>query len=141
MGKILLGIIIGIGGVLALAYVAMKHPIQGRTGASSPVLCPVSSIEIKSFNAKWVDPCRRSSCASMQGAGTLVNACPIAAGVQLKMTGYDEAGNPIAARTLWPASIKNIEPGNYVFSLDQWLDYNPAIKRFEVSVESTRVWN
>lgn len=61
----------------------------------------------------------------------LTNNCAEPVGVLVKITGYDGSGSPVATRELWPASVRNIPPGDYTFSLDQWLDYDPELKKLE----------
>lgn len=107
---------------------------------SSAMACSVSDIEIKSMRARFVDPCRTRSCASMQGVAVLRNKCAQAVGVEVKISGYDAKGQVLATRELWPASVRNIPPGEYEFSLDTWLDYDPAMKRFALSVVSVKRW-
>lgn len=138
--KILLGIVAGFIALLYLASLSYTPP-GAATAAAADDPCPLSSIAVTGIRVQWADPCRGGACTHMKGAGTLVNSCPIAIGVQLKVVGYDGNGIPVASKAAWPASVKNIPPGDYVFSLDHWLDYDPAIERFGVSVESTRVWN
>ena len=103
--------------------------------------CAVSDIKVKSIKAKFVDECRRSPCVIMKGVGVLTNQCSEPIGVQLKITAYDKAGAPVATRELWPASIRNIPPGDYTFSLDQWLEHDPEIKTFEVVPVSIKKWH
>lgn len=102
--------------------------------------CGLSDISIKSFNAGFVNPCRTSPCYSMKGVGVLTNRCSQPVGVQLKMVAYDKSGNPVAVNDSWPASVNNIPPGDYIFSLDTWIDYNPAIKTFTLQPISVRQW-
>lgn len=60
--------------------------------------------------------------------------------MQIKITGYDKKGAPMATRDLWPASVKNIPPGDYTFSLDTWLDYEPGMKSFELEPIDIKRW-
>lgn len=102
--------------------------------------CTLSDVSIKSLNAKFVDECQRSSCPHMKGVAVLTNRCSEPVGVQIKVTAYDKSGAPVATRDLWPASINNIPPGDYTFSLDQWLDYDPAIKTFDLRPVAIKHW-
>jgi hypothetical protein len=56
------------------------------------------------------------------------------------MTAYDRTRAPVAARELWPASTRNIPPGAYTFSLDQWFDYDPEMKTFDLIPIEVREW-
>ena len=108
--------------------------------AAEPPGCSVANIHIKSMKAGFADKCRVSDCTILEGVAVLTNTCSEPVGVQLKITSLDKAGNPVSTRDFWPASIKNIPPGDYTFTLDQALDYNPAIKSFEISPIDVRKW-
>jgi hypothetical protein len=103
--------------------------------------CALSDITIKSMKVKFVDACRRTPCISMKGVAVLTNRCAEPVGVQLKVTGYDKTGAPVATRDLWPASVSNIPPGDYTFSLDTWLDYDPEMKKFDLVPIQVRQWD
>jgi hypothetical protein len=92
------------------------------------------------MKAKFVDECRTTSCPFMKGVAVLTNGCSGPIGVQLKITAYDKAGAPVAARELWPASVNNIPPGDYTFSLDTWLGYDPEINTFEIAPVAVKRW-
>lgn len=102
--------------------------------------CSIADIEIKSVEARFVDECRHSPCIYMKGVAVLTNRCSEPVGVQVQITGYDKSGAPVATRELWPASVRNIPPGDYTFSLDQYLEYDPAIKRFGLKAVAVRQW-
>ena len=70
----------------------------------------------------------------------LTNRCSEPVGVQLKMTAYDRTRTPVATRELWPASTRNIPPGDHTFSLDQWFDYDPEMKTFDLIPIEVREW-
>jgi hypothetical protein len=108
--------------------------------ASAWAACALSDITIESIKARFVDECGRSSCTAMKGIAVLANRCAEPVGVQLKITGYDRAGRPVASRDLWPASVGNIPPGDYPFSLDQWLKYDPEIKAIGLTPIGIRQW-
>lgn len=102
--------------------------------------CTVAEIEIKTFKAGFVDRCRTRSCPGMNGAGTLINRCSTPIGVQVKFTALDAQGNVVSTKDMWPASIQNIPPGEYHFSLDGWLAHHPKIKSFTLSAITVKHW-
>lgn len=102
--------------------------------------CSISDIDIKSLKAQFVNECQLSPCIYMKGVAVLTNRCRGPVGVQVKITGYDKSGSPVATRELWPASIRNIPPGDYPFSLDHYLDYDPSIKKFDLTVVEVKQW-
>jgi hypothetical protein len=108
-----------------------------RVVATPPPSCTPQKIIIKSMRARFVDPCGTRSCTQMKGVAVLTNTCNEPIGVQVKIVGLDKSGAPVASRDLWPASVSNIPPGDYTFSLDHYLDYDPAMKTF--TLEPIRV--
>lgn len=76
----------------------------------------------------------------MLGVGTLINKCDEPIGIQLNMTALDKHGEPVSTKDMWPASIRNIPPGKFTFSLDYWLDYQPGIKSFTLEAVSIKRW-
>jgi hypothetical protein len=128
-------------------FVARNDPaaiVSAPTQSNSPVArpsCAASDITIKSSKARFVSECSaRSPCYGLKGVAVLVNNCSEPIGVQVKITGLDKDGNPVATRNLWPASIRNIPPGEYTFSLDTWLDYDPSIKTFQLAPIDVKRW-
>jgi hypothetical protein len=111
------------------------------TAVSNENSCTVDKIEIKEVTWKVVDECRTRSCAIVTGAATLINHCAIPIGVQVKATARDSGGNLVTVKDhWWPASVKNIPPGDFSFSLQGMLDYDPAIKSIELSVSEVKQW-
>lgn len=76
----------------------------------------------------------------MKGIAVLNNRCLIPVGVQIKVTAYDKSGSPMATRDLWPSSTNNIPPGEYTFSIDQSLDYEPGMSSVDVAPISVKQW-
>jgi hypothetical protein len=107
---------------------------------ASAAQCSVADIQIKSSKARFVDGCTRSRCPAMKGVAVLHNGCGEAVGVQVQMTGYDRAGAPLATRELWPASIRNIPPGDYTFSLDSWLEWQEGMASTDMKVIAVKRW-
>lgn len=130
--------IVGAVFIFAILYFSF---VGGSKSPANPVQgCSVSDISIKSTKAKWVNSCHTKQCFFLKGVAVLNNACTIPTGAQIKMTGYDKDGHPVATRGLWPASIKNIAPGDYTFSLDGWLDYDRDIVSFELEPIEVKSW-
>lgn len=103
--------------------------------------CKLSDIKIKSVKASFVDVCGETKCPThLQGIATLENNCTESTGVQIKITSYDKSGTPISTKEWWPASIRNIPPGSYSFSLDQYLNYDPSITSFSVTPVDITQW-
>lgn len=102
--------------------------------------CIPAQIVIKHFSPNWRNPCTTRSCAHMSGVATISNTCSSPVGVEVRMTAFDAAGTPIATKSRWPASVSNIPLGDYTFSLDHFIDYDPRIKSFDMRVESLRRW-
>lgn len=106
----------------------------------SNAACSLSDIKLTSIKAKFVNKCSTDSCFYLQGAAMLENSCAEPVGVQLKIIGYDKAGAPVAVNDFWPESTRNIPPGSYSFSLDQHLQYDPAISKIEIKSIRVEQW-
>lgn len=148
IGKIFKGIIyfilalflIGFGFSFLKATTAIQSQENGALYNKAKAACSLSDISIKSVKVKFENKCQSSQCIYMKGVAVLSNGCTDSVGVQIKITGYDKTGAPVATHDSWPASIKNIPPGNYTFSLDQSLEYDPTIKTFDVTPIDIRHW-
>lgn len=142
MRTFLLGVAVVIITIILMPFLKEDTGMQGVASAvaSNENSCTADKIEIKEVTWKFVDPCRTRSCASLVGAGTLINHCDIPIGVRIKLTGRDGGGNLVAVKEGWPASVSNIAPAEYSFSIDTWLDYDPAIKSIEMSVSEVKQW-
>lgn len=116
-----------------IAFLALYLPLAAES-------CDISKIEIKSMKVKKADPCRTKSCPHLTGVAVLINKCDTPIGVQLNMTAYDKHGAPVATREMWPASIRNIPQGEFTFSLEQWLDYEPDMHSFTLAPVSVKKW-
>ena len=77
---------------------------------------------------------------AMRGVAVLANKCDEPIGVQVKIVGLDGAGNPVAASEFWPASVSNIPPGDYTFSLDSHLDYDSRMRSFTLEPIRVEKW-
>jgi hypothetical protein len=117
-----------------------RAEVARSTVAAAPS-CDVSRIAVKDIDGGFVDECSaRNPCPSFKGTATITNTCPTPVGVQVKITAYDAAGAAIATRELWPASTRNIPPGDYPFTMDTWLDYDERVVRFGVEPIEVRSW-
>lgn len=118
--------------VVALVLLAVSQLVQAD--------CSVSDIKITSFKAKFVNTCGSVDCTHMTGVATLVNSCAEATGIQIQITAYDNQDSPVSTSEHWPASVRNIPPGSYTFSLDQWLEYDPRITSFGLKAIDVNQW-
>lgn len=112
--------------------IAFCNTAYAGTGA-----CSTSDIVIKSSNAGFKKVGRRMF---MDGVAVLVNKCSEPIGVEVKMIAYNKSGDPVSVRQSWPASVSNIPPGEYTFSLLGFLDYSPDAKSFKLSVATVKRW-
>lgn len=108
--------------------------------AGAAAACTTADITIKSVKTRIVNECRASDCSVIKGVAVLRNGCQKPVGIQVKIIGYDKRNAPVAARDLWVASINNIAPGDYTFSIDQWLDYDPSIKSVTIEPIAVQEW-
>jgi len=72
--------------------------------------------------------------------GVVTNNGQNAMGVELQIALYDKNGTPLKVSEFWPASIRNIAPGEqYPF---EWLENcEPGVETFEVKVINSKEWN
>ena len=118
--------------IVALVFLALSQMVQAD--------CSVSDIKITSVKAKFANTCGSADCTHMTGVATLVNNCAEATGVQIQITAYDKDDSPVSTDERWPASIRNIPPGSYTFSLNQWVEYDPMIASFGLKVIDVNKW-
>lgn len=128
--------------IAALSFIMRPSGVNknSASGTQQPS-CTIDKINMKSIKARFSNKCTASRCMYMEGVAVLNNGCSEPVGVQVKIIGYDKNGNPVASRDLWPASVNNIPPGDYTFSLDLYLEYDPAMKNFSVEPISVKRWN
>lgn len=117
--------------------IALVVGLTYTTVSAGASVCTTADIVIKSSKAAFK---RVDGSKALDGIAVLVNKCSEPVGVQVKITAYDKAGEPIATRDLWPASVNNISPGEYPFSLRYYLDYTPEAKTFTITVVSVKRW-
>lgn len=110
---------------------------------SSVFSCEPSQVTVKKVDFSFVDRCDNlpRSCYQISGVAVLNNSCSTPVGVQLKLTGYDKDDAPVATVEYWPASIRNLAPGDYVSSAPRQFHYDARIARFELQVIDTRKWD
>ncbi len=121
-----------------LIAVSTSKPTDRTVVPSASTGCQPSDITVKSVKAGFVDSCRRTPCPALKGVAVITNRCPTPARIEMQFTAFDNAGNPVATNKLWPASVNTIPPGDYTFSLDSWLEFDPLAKSFDLSVASVR---
>lgn len=102
--------------------------------------CNVTDIRVKTVKAGFVNKCRVSPCMMFRGIAVITNNCKMPVGVEVKLTAYSKDNQPVATFSGWPASTRNIPIGDYEFSLDTWLEYNPAISQYKLSIVDVRQW-
>jgi hypothetical protein len=118
--------------VVALALMTTTHFAYAT--------CSVSDIKITSMKAQFASKCSSPGCIYLHGVASLENSCAEPIGVKVQITAYDKSGSPVATDERWPASIRNIPPGSYTFSLDQYLQYEPSITHFDLKPIAIEKW-
>lgn len=110
-------------------------PVAGATLV--PSLPAKPPCDAASFTVKNIKSRREYDHAIF--TATVTNTGSTACGVQLKASTYDKAGAVVGTNDFWPASIRNIEPGASE-NFNSFLRFDPAIKTFEITPISARVW-
>lgn len=94
--------------------------------------CALFDISITSVKLKFVDACSDSPCIQSRGVAVLNNRCAAPVSVKVKITGYDKKGLPTSTYDFWVNGGNKIAPGNYPFSLDYKLSFDPDMKRYDL---------
>lgn len=125
----------------------MEQSSRGERSHASPaiqeppaVTCNLSDIEIKSISGSFIDECQSTSCPRFKGTATLINKCKMPVGIQVKIIAYNKAGIAIQTNEKWPASIRNIPPGEYPFSMDYWLQPDSDIDKYALQAIDLKRW-
>jgi hypothetical protein len=117
-----------------LALVAILMSLPGRAA------CALSDITVKSMQAKFVNECEQSPCVHLKGAAVLTNDCAEPVGVQVTITAHAQSGARVAGQDWWLASHKNIPPGDYRFSMDYGIDYEPGMATVDLKPTRIKRW-
>lgn len=115
-------------------------PAEPLAVAQEPA-CGVRNMSVNIGKHQFVDKCKTRACPVFEGVATVTNGCAEPMGIELKVTAFDSTGAPVRTRNLWPASVKNLPPGDTVVSIDQYVDYDPSIDRVELAVNDVRRWD
>lgn len=118
------------------------EPTRLAGHAVAPVqACTVSNFQVEDFTPRVVDDCRLRSCPVLKLLAHLKNNCAVAAGAQVKVVATDQAGNLVDTFEGWPASTRNIAPGEaYAFDFGPVLTYRKSMKNFSLQVIDAKVW-
>lgn len=104
--------------------------------------CNIQDVSVKNINGKFIDKCNsiNKPCWFMGGVGVIEHSCNTPIGVQVKITAYDKLNSPVNTKEFWPASIRNIPKGEYVFNMPSNFEYSPEISSFRFEVIDIKVW-
>jgi hypothetical protein len=137
-------IVIGVAAYQAAQYTPPQPVAQTAavtSGAPSQLICKVSDFAVEGFKARVFDDCKVTPCPALKLTGKLKNNCTIPAGAHLKITAEDKTGQVVDTVEGWPASIRNIAPGDaYAFDLGPLMRYRKNMSNFKVQVIDVRTW-
>jgi hypothetical protein len=100
--------------------------------------CTVKDIEIGKVNFRFSANYDGGQ-KQLIGNSYLINNCKFPIGVEIKQLGLDKNGNVISVQTFWPASIENIQPGRFDFSLYH-IPVDEKVDNFSLLPETVKVW-
>jgi hypothetical protein len=132
--------------ILGFIAYAVSRSVDTPSATVSPspqkkMTCTAADFEIIGFTPRVVDDCTTRSCPVLKLTGKLKNNCSIASGAQIKITALDAKGNVVDTYEGWPASIRNIQPGEaYAFNSGPGMDYRHTMKSFRAEVIEARTW-
>jgi hypothetical protein len=101
----------------------------GAAGAE----CRVTDFEVRLARWQWVNGCALNDCQVLKGMAVLDSKCSDSAAAIVRITGLDAAGAPVASRELMPFT-RDVPAGEHPFSIDLWLDHDPAIAMIRLDV-------
>lgn len=119
-------ILLGVG--LALGAIGSAHA------------CGATDFAIKDF-AVDIERCSGSRCPKLRLAGKLVNQCSAPAAARIEIQGLDGNGRPLANAEGWPASTRNLAPGEeVVFDFGPLMKFDTRLVDFKVMVVEVKSW-
>lgn len=102
---------------------------------SAQAACSASDFSVKNFQIK------RQAGNRVSIKGMLVNHCATPAGAQIRISAKSASGNVLVYREIWPAGTTNLAPGGSAkFDAGRLFHYRASMKKFAVSVVTTRSW-
>ncbi len=110
-------------------------------GGSQALACQPSDFKLVAFKPAIYDDCRSTPCPALRLAGEVENQCAQPAGVQIKITALSATGSVIDTIEGWPASTRNIAPGErYAFNMGAGMPYQAGMHSFDVQIIDARTW-
>lgn len=131
-------VVVAVVGYMAYSCASVMGDLPGGTvgtGATSTTSAPTCSA--KDFTISDLKGKREYDYLTI--TARLHNGCKIAAGAQIKVSTYDAAGTLIDTKDIWPASVRNIEPGGHENFKTMFRD-TKGTKNFDTQVLSVKVW-
>lgn len=108
-------------------------PSSAQTASFEPPLISTSDFEILSTSSRW-------EYGRLIVVGEVQNLGRVPAGVKLEAIARDENGTLLDSEEFWPASIRNIEPGETT-GIEISLTKNTNVAKYEVRVIDVTQWD
>lgn len=106
----------------------------------SAYACGPADFAVKDF-AVDIERCSGSRCPKLRLAGKLVNQCNAPAAARIEIQGLDSSGRPLANAEGWPASTRNLAPGEEVnFDFGPLMKFDTRLVDFKVLVVEVKSW-
>lgn len=103
--------------------------------------CKLSDVVVVDIRSKFSKICEYPTCDKiLDGVVTVNNKCEDSVGFMVQLKSLDANGKAISVDEIWPASIRNIPPGEYDFSLKNRLPYSDQIDKIQVRVIDVKKW-
>lgn len=110
----------------------------GSIGAAGA--CSSADFEVKDFKID-VKRCSGARCPRLRLEGILVNKCSSAAAARIEIQGKDENGAVLGSAEGWPASTRNLAPGEEVeFDFGPLIKFDQRLVNFDVLVIEVKSW-
>jgi len=101
---------------------------------SAQAQCDATNVDVKITNSVWHNRCSKKDCSELKGTAVLTSRCEEPIAVEVRLTGVDGNGTPVATLERWPYAISHVTKGEHEFSLNKWLKHDPAIRGFVIEV-------
>jgi hypothetical protein len=103
--------------------------------------CNVADIDAKITKSFWHNRCSKKDCSELRGTALLTSRCEEAVAVEVRLSGVDANGATVVALERWPYAISHVTAGEHEFSINKWLEHDPAIRGFVIEVVKIRPVN
>lgn len=109
-------------------------------GEATANACSVNDFAVEDF-AISVRQCSMRSCPKYSLRGVLKNNCSAPAAARIEIRGVDANGAVVGNAEGWPASTRNLAPGEGIdFDFGPLIRFDDSIAEFKVAIIESKTW-